>query len=192
MSQLLTGAKFKIALLQRKATKGPVNPAELGILEQEINRALDQARAMASGLNPVELAAQDLGSALAELARTVQATFSLRCECQCSDAATITDQTAAQHLYRIVQEAIHNAVKHAKAQTIRIQFQTQGDCILLAVQDDGVGILPARLRGAGMGLENMKARAEVIGGSLEIAPRPEGGTTVTCTVPRPLEQPIQD
>ena len=189
LSQLLTGAKFKIGLLQRKAAKGTLEPAELGILEQEVNRALEQARAIASGLNPVELLAQELGSALAELADTVQATFSLRCECQCSDAATIADPAAAQHLYRIAQEAIHNAVKHAKAQTIRIQLQAQGDCILLVVQDDGVGILPARLRGAGMGLENMKARAELIGGSLEIQPRPEGGTTVTCTVPRPLEPP---
>jgi PAS domain S-box-containing protein len=185
LCQILTATKFKLGLLQRKlARKSPVEPAEALMLEQEVNRAIEQAQAMAQGLNPVRLVAQGLTCALGELARSIQVSFQVRCTCDSGERVTIADQATAQHLYRIAQEAVRNALNHGKARNIRIELKELGERISLAVRDDGVGFSPASEQGAGMGLHNMKARAQMIRGSLDIESGQPGGTVVTCTLPR--------
>jgi PAS domain S-box-containing protein len=189
LCQILTATKFKIGLLERKlARKSSVEPAEARALELEINRAMEQARAMAQGLNPVKLVARGLVSALEELAASVRGSGLLGCVCECDERVAVADSETARHLYRIAQEAVHNALKHGKARNIRIQLKELGERISLVVQDDGVGFSPASQPGAGMGLHNMKARAELIGGSLDVQPGGQGGTVVACTLPRPPDE----
>ena len=91
--------------------------------------------------------------------------------------------------YRIVQEAVTNVVRHAKAQhcTVRIEFsELTGDAQLwVSVEDDGVGI-PFQKR-AGVGIQSMHERAAELGGNCVIDSRPEGGTRVTAQLPLPGE-----
>ena len=126
-------------------------------------------------------------SALEELAAGVESAFGLRCVCHFPKPVPVRDHMMANHLYRIAQEAIQNAVKHSKARTIRIELKELGRCVVLRVEDDGVGLPRKVNKKAGMGLQNMQARAGIIGAALYIRPRKDGGTVLTCRLRAPAE-----
>ncbi|HXV21713.1 MAG TPA: PAS domain-containing protein [Desulfuromonadales bacterium] len=97
-------------------------------------------------------------------------------------------------LFRIYQEALNNAVKHARARTIDIRLQREGSEILLAVQDDGVGFepqltLPGEKNQGGIGLVGMRERVAALGGRLEIISSPGEGTTVKAFLPNQPQEP---
>lgn len=88
-----------------------------------------------------------------------------------------------QELYRIGQEALHNIVKHANAQSARISLTGTSAQIQLAVEDDGAGFDPGGVSGTKLGLIAMRQRAERLGGVLEVHSRVGRGTRITVTVP---------
>ncbi|MBS1794426.1 MAG: PAS domain-containing protein [Acidobacteria bacterium] len=89
------------------------------------------------------------------------------------------------NLYRIVQEALNNVLKHARAKEAEVILEKRGGTIVLIVADDGVGFEPetAGLSNRGIGLTGMKERAALIGGELEIETAPGQGTTVYARIP---------
>ena len=89
------------------------------------------------------------------------------------------------HLYRIAQEAVTNAVKHAEADAIRIEVKSGRGTTRLRVSDNGIGIPSNGDRHEGLGLRVMRHRAASIRASLTIRANPSGGTSVTCTLRRP-------
>jgi len=101
---------------------------------------------------------------------------------QCRKPVLIHRHSAANHLYRIAQEALNNAVKHGKPTRTCIRLATRRDRITLAVRDNGAGIRRNAGRARGMGLQIMQYRADAIGGSLRVHSSPGGGTEVLCTV----------
>jgi two-component system sensor kinase FixL len=106
----------------------------------------------------------------------------LPCTCQVRGTVPELDAEVATHLYRIVQEATHNAVKHARAGQLSIFVEGGRRCLELTVRDDGVG-LPEQPPPGGMGLHLMHYRARMIGAALRVEAGPEGGTQVMCTLP---------
>jgi signal transduction histidine kinase len=92
----------------------------------------------------------------------------------------------ALHLYRIAQEAVTNAVKHAGAKKITISLEFEDECFVLSVRDDGCGYDPGRVV-RGMGLHNIEQRAASIGGVLRQRSKPNSGSQLTCTVPAPRD-----
>jgi signal transduction histidine kinase len=154
---------------------------EARAVEKILNLALDQTRDMARGLNPVKVKSDGLTSALQSLAANASVPAGPRCFCQIPASVKIPDHHVANHLYRIAQEAVQNALKHARAKNISITLGREDDRIVLAVKDDGVGI-PVHLKKTGMGVENMHARARFIDGRLDIHRRKSGGTTVACEI----------
>lgn len=84
-------------------------------------------------------------------------------------------------VYRIAQEALTNAVRHARARRCRVQLSAVGNALVLVVADDGIGI--GHLVQRGLGLESMRERAEELGGSLDIDTGPERGTSVVARLP---------
>ncbi len=92
---------------------------------------------------------------------------------------------AESNLYRIAQEALNNANKHAEARKVEVIFDKRGESIVLIVADDGKGFKPKTKlsRSAGVGLIGMRERAALIGGSLEIESKPGEGTTIFVRVP---------
>jgi len=96
---------------------------------------------------------------------------------------SVEDEAAATHLYRIAQEAVNNAVKHADACLITICLANDESGIRLIVADDGRGLPGSAKDGnAGMGMRTMRYRASVLGGTLDVA-ADAGGTRVTCFIP---------
>ena len=93
------------------------------------------------------------------------------------------DAAVTNHLYRIAQEAVHNAVRHGRASTIRVCLGGRNGTGILCIHDDGCGISDRDASHSGMGLNIMRYRAGMIGGALEIVPGPERGTAVICRFP---------
>jgi signal transduction histidine kinase len=95
----------------------------------------------------------------------------------------LEDAQTAGHLYRIAQEAVNNALKHARARRISVRLAHEQGVLRLQIKDNGRGLPKRQSSKSGMGLEVMRHRAHVIGAALEIDSKPGKGVTVTCTLP---------
>jgi signal transduction histidine kinase len=98
------------------------------------------------------------------------------------------DSTIEQDIYRIVQESLNNAIKHAHAHEILVHLDgSQSQHLCLSISDDGVGFVPApgeESQASGFGMKTMRERAEILGGSLRVISAPERGTTIEVTIPK--------
>jgi signal transduction histidine kinase len=99
----------------------------------------------------------------------------------------VADAEVADHLYRIAQEAVNNALKHATPSEIRIALECLDNTLVLEVDDDGEGFEEPALPAAGIGLRVMRYRTRLIGGDLKIGSPPAGGTRICCRVKLPHE-----
>jgi signal transduction histidine kinase len=90
---------------------------------------------------------------------------------------------ASDHIYRIAQEAVQNALKHASASAIDIELWTDNSMIGLSILDDGRGLPTGNRVHKGLGMRTMHFRASAIGGVLAIEPLANGGTAVRCEAP---------
>ena len=82
-------------------------------------------------------------------------------------------------LYHIAREALNNALKHARAASVSVTLSRLAEQVVLEIMDDGCGFDPESVGQAGMGLTNMRERAESIGGALTVTSKPGAGTRVT-------------
>ena len=89
-----------------------------------------------------------------------------------------------EHLYRIVSEALHNVVKHARADRAAVTVTAQERSLQVTVRDDGIGFDPDAGYAGHLGLSTMAERAGIIGADLTITSTPGAGTTVTVSLPR--------
>jgi signal transduction histidine kinase len=175
LCQQLTG----ISLLARSLGKDLPAPAAASLRQivDLVNGCIEETRLVTRGLHPVPDEPGGLAIGLREMVEIVRTTSSLRCELQLRGELLVSDIAVASNLYRIAQEAVRNAVRHAEATTIQILVETKGETISLQVSDNGKGIPPTRER-KGLGLEIMKYRAFTIGGFLQVYPNHPVGTTV--------------
>ena len=142
-------------------------------------------QALARGLVPAPLDAQRLAPALAEFARTTSECANVACEFVLEGTLHLPDAECATHLYRIAQEAVNNATRHARASRIVIRLSAHEGALQLEIRDDGVGLPPQRGLGRGVGLRLMEHRCSLIGATLSAQSEPAGGTRVACTLPAP-------
>jgi two-component system, LuxR family, sensor kinase FixL len=147
-----------------------------------LDDGLTQARKLARSLFPVRLEVDGLASALEEFADHIQDVTKLSCQFTCQGSLWIPDLAAGANLYRIAQEAVFNAVKHASARNIFIGLSAMNNQVILTVSDNGSGFLSVPKNSGGMGLHIMHYRARMIGASLDICPGPASGTTVVCSL----------
>jgi two-component system CheB/CheR fusion protein len=153
-------------------------------LARGLRGALQRVRRMSRGLVPIdEVDRRGLIVALENLAAQTDEAGSLACVCDVFDSVDIPSTETATHLYRIAQEAVANATKHADARHVVVSLRQRGSTIELAIRDDGHGLVQERRGSAGMGLRIMRYRADRIGGILTIASQPGQGTEVLCTLP---------
>jgi signal transduction histidine kinase len=182
LGQLLTSASLYSATISAQAPQ--VDDASLTSLRSVINDAMRSARRIVASLRDTGVGG-DLAVAVERLVQDAGAA-DVRIDLQDagSDRPLPGDVAAAAH--RIVQEALTNAVKHAKASTISIVIDQGGDVLTVVIEDDGVGFddTPGRVaeRG-GYGLVGMGERAEGVQGTLSIASAVGRGTAVRLEVP---------
>jgi len=156
-------------------------------LAQKLNvglqRALAQTRALARGLNPVDIDARGLMAALEEMASRIRDTYQVECVFHCEQETLFRENRTATQLFRIAQEATTNALRHGQAKHISIDIAQHDDWSELRIADDGKGFLHDAPTGQGMGLRIMRYRAGLFGGQLQVSSDPGGGTQVICRVP---------
>ena len=161
-------------------------PAETpaGKLAADVAAALDRTRSKVRGLSrgllPVELEEGLLADAIGQLVNSTTTGSHIACKFDCPHPAPVFDGRVAVQLYRIAQEALSNAVRHSGARKIRIILDQKNGETVLTIEDAGEGLWSEAAQAGGMGLRTMRYRAGLIGGKLEIGPRPSGGTQVVC------------
>jgi signal transduction histidine kinase len=155
-----------------------------------LDSVITQARNLSHALYPVNLAGDGLGVALRGLAGSISQGSEVVCEAECAESVYIRDHAVATHLYRIAQEAVQNAIKHAEPTRIVIRLCQEGETIHLSVIDNGLGIHENGERRLGMGLSIMKYRMSMTGGRLEIERGPCGGTIISCTFQQKKTKPV--
>jgi PAS domain S-box-containing protein len=186
LAQELTVASLLASQLAKRAAEQRLSIAgDLQRLAESIAVSFDSARAAAHGLSPLIGFNGDLGLALAALARMSSiAGTAVELHSRFEAPLRLTLE-AATHLYRIAQEAVQNALKHAAARHVEVYVDVHADWVMLRVVDDGRGIRPADAASSGFGINTIRYRTSAIGGQLSIRPVPTGGTKVTCVVPNP-------
>lgn len=186
LCQQLVSIGFLAKALEQKLPPASENTAEgLAEIREMVRRANAHARAIARGLFPSVLETAGLTGALEQLAGSTAELFGVSCDFICRNPVTIEDQKKSVHLYRIVQEAINNAVRHGRARRIAIKLDVTGTILTLAVEDDGIGISEVEERDSGLGLLTMNQRAGMLGGDLYVSRLDKGGTAVVCACPVP-------
>lgn len=151
--------------------------SEIGRLLRE---AIAHTRSLARGLSPVNFDATGLADALTELARRTTEYGRVKCELNCPQPVLIRDGAVARHLFRIAQEAVNNAIKHAKADTVLIRLFSDEDGVHLVISDNGKGLPKSSQPGQGIGLQVMRHRANMIGAELSVESKSAAGVTVIC------------
>ena len=182
--QHLVSVAFAAGTLQRRlASLGHLpEAATAGDIAALTNEAITEARDLAHGLYPAGLA-DGIEVALQSLARTTGEMTQIRFTHHIGGDMPKFDPVAAVHLYRIAQEAVSNACRHAAPNTVGISLVANGNIIVLTIEDDGKGFGESPFSHPGIGLNLMRHRALLMGGILEIDSSPDRGTRIVCLVP---------
>ena len=148
-----------------------------------IEDGITLSRNLARGLNSVGRAGDGLMEALEDFATSTTELFKISCCFECPLPVLINDVHIAEHLYRIAQEAVGNAIKHGRAKNIVIRLETSKGGKRLRILDDGVGRPSFNTDSKGMGLRIMSYRAGRIGANFSIRRREPTGVIVSCFLP---------
>lgn len=176
------GARTARASLAQDTDAGRVRAAEsLEYTVQLADGATAEMKALLFALRPDALEEGGLTPALARLAEVMRLRYRLDATFDAPEEPDVGGDVKGA-LYRVAQEAAHNAVKHAGASSVRLTLTRDGPAWALTVRDDGSGFDPAAVRGGTLGLKSMRERARLAGGTLDLTSGADG-TTVTVRVP---------
>jgi PAS domain S-box-containing protein len=189
-------ASVKMRLHKVEGSLPDLKPAAREILhrcDRLLVKALEENRRIAHNLRPTDLDHLGLAAACTSFCSEVQLRTNLQFQCQLISPTQRLTPVVELHLFRIVQEAVNNIEKHAKAKLIRLEIQLEDDSVILKIQDDGQGFDSKTLKAGkkarhGLGLTNMRERALSLGGTYEIKSVPGHGTTINVQVPLTVSQ----
>ncbi|MGA2925207.1 MAG: GAF domain-containing sensor histidine kinase [Solirubrobacteraceae bacterium] len=172
-------AEAAATLLDRDPQAARAHLERLRALARE---ARDELRSLILGLRPPELERDGLVGVLRKELEMLARVHGVEIELQADGAIDERAQPAERRVavLRIAHEAVHNALRHARAQHVRVALRASGGRLVVEVNDDGVGFEPGRaeLRSRHLGLTSMEERAHELGGRLQIRSAPGAGTTV--------------
>ena len=189
LGQRLTALRLKIAAM-KEVCDHDENLRARAIRLQEIAELLDsEVSFLAWELRPFALDELGLVDAIGTFVREWSKHYEIPAEFHTSGLTNVPlEESSDSHLYRIAQEALNNVVKHSRASEVNVLLEKTGGELVLIVEDNGIGmpkggVSNGRKGGKGLGLEGMRERASLIGGSLEIESAPGAGTTIYARIP---------
>jgi signal transduction histidine kinase len=147
-----------------------------------VQSTLDKIRALSQALHPVVLDDAGLEGALDLYLPGFEKQTGIAVRYEKEGESRAVDRDVAIHVYRVLQEALNNVARHAKASEAEVRLRFRPEALVLEVEDHGVGFGPAK-EGRGMGLVSMRERAELVKGTMEFVKQNGGGTLVRMTVP---------
>jgi PAS domain S-box-containing protein len=185
LGQELTGLALSVrALANRALREREAISSDLDQLALLATSCIQDAQRIVQGLSPLTEADGSLEAALEALAQR-SSLSGIRVQFRGRNEAPLAfDLKVRNHLYRIAQEAVQNALKHSGAKAIEIELQVRPGSVRLSISDDGRGFVPEGVSGTGLGLRTMRFRASAIGGKLLIGRAVGSGNEVVCEVPQ--------
>ena len=174
LGQQLTGLKLELAWLGSRIKEGREMPLErVTDMKRMLDVAISSVRRISTDLRPLIL--DDLGFAEAVQwhASEVMKRSHLKLELDLTAHKLVNDDARATALFRIVQEALANILRHAQAENVAITLSVEGNFLCLRIQDDGLG-MPEKIRLGGIGLLSMRERAGALGGEFSLSKAKEG------------------
>ncbi|HXC11162.1 MAG TPA: PAS domain S-box protein [Steroidobacteraceae bacterium] len=183
LGQELTGLALSARALATRAERER-QPIAVGLVQLAAlaTSCIQAARRIAQGVSPLSDADGDLLVALEALASRSSVGNTVVLFRRRIESPLVLDLEACNHLYRIAQEAVQNALKHAGAHIIEIGLWVHSGGVSLTVNDDGVGLSRAGSNGSGFGMRTMRFRASSIGARLIVGARKGGGVSIACEV----------
>jgi PAS domain S-box-containing protein len=186
LGQVLAGLSLGAQSAATRTARGSsIDAAFVNFLVDAGNQAANMWRQLTRGVSPLQDANGDLLEALRRLPASLPPGSGPALDVEIeSRAPLVLSLERSEHLYRVVQEAVANAVKHARAARIRVRVVVTTETARVDVEDDGIGIGPEALRSAGLGMRSMELRARAVGAAVEVAKSPIGGTLIRCDCPQ--------
>lgn len=184
--QQLAAMKFELAWLERHVSHLPKVEERLESLNQVLDSTIAGLRRISKQMRPPLLEELGLCHAVDELITGLKSRYPLQASYQCSCHHLNFNPEAALALYRIIQEALTNVVRHSQATRVDIHLTQVDQSIQLSVRDDGKGLCDQPSQGLNFGILGMQERALSWSGRVQVANHPQGGVEVSAEFP--LEQ----
>ena len=183
VGQLLTGIRMLSNNLVRRLSEEDKNAKQVKKVARFAEEASEQVSNIYRGLAPSHLRDRHLAEALEDLAQSIAGTLPEGKGVFRHDGQVeVQEQEMKLQLYRIAQEAVNNALKHADPRRIEITMASQEGGLELSIADDGKGFDKKLSNNKSLGLYSMQYRAQMIGGELTIDSAVGEGTTITCVL----------
>ena len=182
VAQALTHVRFELELLSRFGSETPeAIQGEAARLARVVNRSLGEVRSAILGLR-ASVSGEGLAGSLARYLRDLRGLGGPEIEFKVGGIAVHTLPETEAEVFRIAQEAVSNALRHARASRVTVALEAAGSALRLMVEDDGIGVVPNAADSGGIGLAAMRERAHAIGGRLTVEGKPGRGTRVELVV----------
>lgn len=189
LGQMLTVLKLEVSMCELAyAGLDPGLGERLETMKRLIAQLFQLVRDVASALRPPILDA-GIASAVEWQARRFEARTQIPCLVQVPDHPPALSDAKATGLFRILQEALTNVIRHAQAHTVQITLTCRGERLSMTVTDDGVGFDPHCPRPTSFGLVGMRERVLMLGGELTLDSEPGEGTSLSVTLPLQEKRP---
>lgn len=185
LGQHLTGVAFVArALADALKADGHARCADAEWIVRLLNETIGKTRALARGMWPVSLERDSFEATLRKLAEDLEAIFGVSCTVLVLATPELPSDVAAHHLFRVLQEAATNAIKHGQARRLTFRIERQGNALVASVVNDGLPpSVEALNSGEGMGVIGMQLRADALGGKLDFEVTASIGGRVALTLP---------
>ncbi len=184
VGQMLTGLRMELRRLE-DLREAPAAEFRAGLEEARklSEEALRTVRDLAMGLRPSMLDDLGLAPAVEWQAREFSRRFGVPVSVELDGRLEGLPEPHRTCVYRVVQEALTNCARHARANEIRVTIHGRQDALIMTIQDDGAGFDPAAVSGRGLGLLGIQERVRELGGRLSILSQPGRGTLLSAEVP---------
>ncbi|MBV6285698.1 PAS domain-containing sensor histidine kinase [Pseudomonas aegrilactucae] len=183
LGQMLTVLKLETSMCELAyASLDPGLNERLGSMKRLIAQLFQLVRDVATALRPPILDA-GIASAIEWQARRFEARTQIPCLVQVPDNLPPLSDAKATSLFRILQEALTNVMRHAQAHTVEISLSLDDAMLCLIISDDGVGFVHSDQRPTSFGLVGMRERVLMLGGTMHLESEPGEGTTLSVRVP---------
>lgn len=180
VGQTLSLAKVQVNIIDQSETTDKQLLAEV---KENIGKAMNDLRDLAKSLNSDHIQLRSLKELIAPELIRLQRSKIIQTAIHESGSSQPVAHQKKLILFRIVQEALQNIMKHAAASSIAVQLHYENDMIIITITDDGKGFDTEKLNNDGLGLQNISSRAKLIGGNAIIQSSPGKGCILTLTCP---------
>jgi signal transduction histidine kinase len=178
------------ALIAMKMQLESIKPDDVEKTKDKVARVktfvistIEDVRRMSNNLMPAVLSNFGLVDAISHLTKLIKSSTTIEINFDHNNVSKDISSKISTYLYRIIQEALNNAVKHSGASEINVMLIQEDNKLRLVIEDNGKGFDQNKLRAAGNGLYNMRERVNLLHGTIDITPSPGAGVVINIKIP---------